>query len=176
MDNGKKREEKIKKECIKIIYMVKKKHSWALTARNKAELLMLEGGCVECSRWKKQEEMWKITYYARFRKWLDSCTVLSLSVSLHLSKKCHSNKILFSPHEFTHFGNQQITLLLHIFHSHAAQPVCSLFTLFVPSFAFTPVKTLTSFCTDGLMGAYQLSEGTSVSAGLYTCTSSGCVW
>lgn len=163
----------------KEMYKLKKtKHSCALTARNKAELLMLEGGCMECSRWKKREEMWKITYYAQFRKWLDSCTVLSLSfsLSLNLSKKCHGNKILFSPHEFTHFCNQQITLLLHIFHSHAAQPVCSLFTLYVPSFAFTLVKTLTSFCTDGSMGVYQLSEGTSVSAGLYTCASSGCAW
>lgn len=99
----------------------------------------------------------------------------SLSFSLHLSKKCDGNKILFSPDEFTPFSNQQITILVHIFHSHAAQPVCSLFTLYMPSFAFTLVKTLTSFCTDGLMGVYQLSEGTSVSAGLYTCASSGCV-
>lgn len=95
---------------------VRKKQSCALAARNKVKLLMLEGGCVECSRWKKKEEMWKITYYAQFRKWLDQCTVRSLS---HTSsfKKCHSNKILFSPHEFTHFGTQQITVLLHIFHS-----------------------------------------------------------
>lgn len=130
----------------------KKKKSWGLTARNKAELLMLEGRCVECSRWKKREEMWKITYYAQFRKWLDSCSLLP-PLSLHLSKQCHSNKILFSPYEFTHFGNQQITVLLHIFHStHAAQPVCSVLVLFVPSFAFALVKALISFCADGLMG------------------------
>lgn len=56
---------------------------------------MLEGGCAECSRWKTREEMWKITY--QFMKWLDSSTMFSVSLSLHLSKKCQCNKILFPP-------------------------------------------------------------------------------
>lgn len=118
-DNGKENGWDIERTieiCIEK-YKWEKKQSCALAARNKVKLLMLEGGCVECSRWKKQDEMWKITYYAQFRKWLDPCTVVSLSHTLHLFKKCHSNKILFSPHEFTHFGTQQITVLLHIFHS-----------------------------------------------------------
>lgn len=62
---------------------------------------------------------------------------------------------------------------LHIFHSHSAQSFCH--WVYIPSFALRLVKALTLFCTDGLMGVYQLSEGTSVSAGLCTCTSSSCV-
>lgn len=38
------------KEEIKFDSRKKKQQSSTLTARNKAELLVLEGGCVECSR------------------------------------------------------------------------------------------------------------------------------
>ena len=85
------------KEEIKFDSRKKKQQSSTLTARNKAELLVLEGGCVECSRWKKQEEMWKITYYAWFRKWLDSCTVLSLFFHFIFLRSVTAIKYYFPP-------------------------------------------------------------------------------
>lgn len=92
----------------------------------------------------------------------------ALSFSHHLSKKCHGNKILFSPDEFTHFGNQQITVQFSFIFSTHMQPSLSVADSHstCPHFVFTLVKTLTLFCTDGLMGVYQLSEGTSECAGL----------
>lgn len=76
---------------------------------------MLEGGCVMCSRWLKQKEMWKNELLHLIWE------MAGLSCSLHLTNKCFGHKILFSPCEFSHFSNQKIILSLHIFHSHAAQ-------------------------------------------------------
>lgn len=173
-DNGKRNRNKERAAQIcKKSYTRGKKMSSLVTSRNKVELLMLEGGCVESSRWKKQKEMWKITYYAQFRKWLDLFTLLSLSHFIFL-RNVTAVKYCF-PLEFTHFVNQQITVPAHTFHSHAAQPVCSFSR---SSCSFALVRVLISFCADGLMGmgVYQLSNGTSVSAGLYTCASSSFVW
>lgn len=116
-------------------------------------------------------------YLLRLVKEMAGLMHSALSFSHHLSKKRHSSKILFSPNEFTNFGNEQITVQLSFIFSTHMQLSRSV----VESHSTCPhlpshwVKTLTLFCTDGLMGVYQLSEGTSVSAGLCTCTSSSCV-
>lgn len=108
--------------------------------------------------------MWKITYSAWLRKWLDS--VLSLS-HIILLRNVTAIKYYFPLMNLliSVISKSQLGSPSH-FPLAFGRPFCRWFALCMPSFPFTLVKTLTLFCTDGSMGVYQLSEGTSECAGL----------
>lgn len=148
-----------------------KKRSSTLTARNKAELLMLEGGCMECSRWKKQEEMWKITYYTRFRKWLDSCTVLSLFFHFIFLRSVTAIKYYFPPMNLLISAIDKSRLPFTFSTHMQPSPSAPYSHSMCPHLPSHWSKHLLYFAVMGWWGriGYQ-------SAGLYTCTSSVCVW
>lgn len=108
--------------------------------------------------------MWKITYSAWLRKWLDS--VLSLSHIIFL-RNVTAIKYYFPLMNLliSAINKSQLGSPSH-FPLAFGRSFCRRFALCMPSFSFTLVKTLTLFCTDGSMGVYQLSEGTSECAGL----------
>lgn len=149
----------LRKRTIEITVETGKQICCAFKARNQFELLMLEGRRVECSRWKT---LWKITYYAQFKKWLKSFTVLflfhdppplslsiSLFLSLHLSKKRDSNKILFTALNLF-ISTVQIAALLFPFACSPARLLLS--RTLKRALIYLLSGQNTYFCPDGLMG------------------------